>query len=53
LLIEVDGGVNLGNVEQIIEAGANLIVAGSSVFDGIQPKENTLNFVNLFKKYGV
>lgn len=53
LLIEVDGGVNLSNVEQIIEAGANLIVAGSSVFDGIQPKENTQNFVDLFKKYGV
>lgn len=53
LLIEVDGGVNLGNVEQIIEAGANLIVAGSSVFDGTQAKENTQSFVNLFKKYGV
>lgn len=32
--IEVDGGVNLDNVSQIIKAGANVIVAGSAVFKG-------------------
>lgn len=32
--IEVDGGVNLENVSEIIEAGANIIVAGSAVFNG-------------------
>ena len=30
--IEVDGGVNLQNVETILEAGANVMVAGSAVF---------------------
>ena len=30
--IEVDGGVNLKNVREIAEAGANVIVAGSAVF---------------------
>ena len=30
--IQVDGGVNAGNVEAIAAAGANVIVAGSSVF---------------------
>ena len=30
--IEVDGGVNLQNVETILDAGANVIVAGSAVF---------------------
>jgi len=32
--IEVDGGVNLENVNEIVEAGANIIVAGSAVFNG-------------------
>lgn len=32
LLIEVDGGINLDNVTTVIEAGANVIVAGSAVF---------------------
>lgn len=30
--IEVDGGVHLGNVRTILDAGANVIVAGSAVF---------------------
>ena len=34
LLIEVDGGINLDNVNQVLEAGANVIVAGSAVFKG-------------------
>lgn len=32
--IEVDGGVNQDNMEEIIQAGANVIVAGSAVFVG-------------------
>ena len=32
--IQVDGGINLDNVEAVIEAGANVIVAGSAVFNG-------------------
>ncbi len=32
--IQVDGGVGLGNVRQVLEAGANIIVAGSAVFCG-------------------
>ncbi|WP_238915496.1 ribulose-phosphate 3-epimerase [Clostridium sp. YIM B02555] len=33
LLIEVDGGVDKTNVKEIIAAGANVIVAGSAVFN--------------------
>ncbi len=32
ILIEVDGGVKLDNLEAVLEAGADVIVAGSAVF---------------------
>ena len=32
--IEVDGGVNKDNLAEILDAGANIIVAGSAVFNG-------------------
>ncbi len=35
--IEVDGGVNLSTVQGAVSAGAQIIVAGSAVFDGKDP----------------
>lgn len=32
--IEVDGGVKENNIDQFLDAGANIIVAGSAVFNG-------------------
>ncbi|SHJ35939.1 ribulose-phosphate 3-epimerase [Pseudobutyrivibrio xylanivorans] len=32
--IEVDGGINDDTIEDVLEAGANIIVAGSAVFNG-------------------
>lgn len=40
LLIEVDGGVDNTNVKEIIEAGANVIVAGSAIFNGGEISDN-------------
>ena len=40
LLIEVDGGVDKTNAKAIIEAGANVLVAGSAVFGDGNLKEN-------------
>lgn len=44
--IEVDGGVNLENVETLLAAGANIIVAGSAVFNG-DIEENVKGFLNI------
>jgi ribulose-phosphate 3-epimerase len=38
-LIEVDGGVGLQNAEKILQAGADVLVAGSSVFGAKEPRE--------------
>ena len=34
LLVEVDGGINADNIADVANAGANVIVAGSAVFNG-------------------
>jgi ribulose-phosphate 3-epimerase len=46
--IEVDGGVNLDNVDDVIEAGANIIVAGTAVFSG-DKANNVKKFNNKMK----
>ena len=38
-LIEIDGGVNLQNCRKLIETGANVLIAGSSVFKSDNPVE--------------
>lgn len=35
--LEVDGGVYAGNAAEIVQAGANVLVAGSAVFGGTKP----------------
>ncbi len=42
-VIEIDGGVSLSNAASIIQAGANVLVAGSSVFKATNPKEAIIN----------
>ncbi|WP_396178733.1 ribulose-phosphate 3-epimerase [Flavobacterium sp.] len=36
-LIEIDGGVTDQNAKQLVEAGANVLVAGSYVFNAVDP----------------
>lgn len=38
-LIEVDGGINLETGKKLVEAGANVLVAGSHVFSSADPEE--------------
>ena len=44
--IQVDGGVNHKNVTDFLEAGANVIVAGSAVFNG-NITENVEKFLEI------
>ena len=46
VLIEIDGGINLVNVSDIVEAGADVIVAGSAVF-GSNTEEMTKKFKSI------
>ncbi|HBI72597.1 MAG TPA: ribulose-phosphate 3-epimerase, partial [Lachnospiraceae bacterium] len=48
--IEVDGGIHTSNVADVIEAGANVIVAGTAVFRG-NIKENIAEFKNKFSAF--
>jgi len=50
LLIEVDGGIKLNNVENVLSAGARIIVAGSAVFKG-NIKENVKAFKEKLKNF--
>lgn len=49
--IEVDGGINLANVSEVMDAGANIIVAGSAVFQG-DIEENVAQFLEIMTKNG-
>lgn len=48
--IQVDGGIYLTNVREVLDAGANVIVAGSAVFGG-DPEKNTRDFMEILNAY--
>ncbi len=45
--LEIDGGINLENVKTVLDAGVNVIVAGSAVFK--DPYGNTEKFMKILK----
>jgi len=47
--IEIDGGVGLQNAEKILEAGADVLVAGSSVFKSENPSKSIQQLLSLRK----
>ena len=48
--IQVDGGVTLDNARTLLEAGANILVAGSAVFKN-DAASNVAGFLEIFKEY--
>lgn len=49
--IQIDGGISIDNIKDVIEAGANCIVAGSSVFGKNNIGEAAKQFIDIFKEY--
>ncbi len=46
-LIEIDGGVNLENSSKLISAGADILVAGNTVFSSENPQETIEKLKNI------
>lgn len=46
IMLEVDGGITLNNCKEVVESGADVLVAGSSVFRA----ENTVEAIRAFKE---
>tara|TARA_B100000073_G_scaffold10279_1_gene8602 strand:+ start:966 stop:1631 length:666 start_codon:yes stop_codon:yes gene_type:complete len=47
VLIEVDGGIKLHNAKEVLNAGADVLVAGSEVFKSNNPVETIKHFYQL------
>ena len=47
-LIEIDGGITLENAPEVAKAGADIVVAGNTVFSASDPKE-TIHLLNAIK----
>ena len=50
-LISVDGGIGAGNASQALEAGADILVAGSAIFGKADRVKATREFREIFKKF--
>ena len=47
VLIEVDGGIKLHNAKEVLDAGADVLVAGSEVFNSVDPVKTIKHFYQL------
>lgn len=49
--IEIDGGISLENAKEVIEAGADVLVAGSAVFGAKDQQKASREFIEIFKEF--
>jgi ribulose-phosphate 3-epimerase len=50
ILIGVDGGITRNNIAEVARMGADLIVTGSAVFDGRNPRENAVFMIDAVRR---
>lgn len=51
IILEVDGGIKKDNVEEVIRAGADWLVAGSAVFSPGKTETNAREFLEIISRY--
>ena len=51
--LEMDGGIYLSNVREVIQSGVNVIVAGSAIFGASEPGVAVNAFMDIFKSLGI
>ena len=49
--IEMDGGINLDNMRDVIDAGVNVIVVGSAIFKETDIFHAAQKYINIFEEY--
>ncbi|MBR1443201.1 MAG: ribulose-phosphate 3-epimerase [Firmicutes bacterium] len=49
--IEIDGGISLNNIREVINAGTDVIVVGSAIFSKQNITEEIKKYQSLFKEY--
>lgn len=49
--IEVDGGVNMKTIETVLDAGANVVVVGSGIYNKDGADKNTRDYIEYFEGY--
>ena len=47
VLIEVDGGIKLHNAKEVVDAGADVLVAGSAIFGTEDPIQTIKEFYKI------
>ena len=47
--LEIDGGITLTNISEVLQSGVNVIVTGSAVFS--DPYKNALSFINVLNSF--
>ena len=45
--LQVEGGIGFDNIEELIQAGADILVAGSAIFDSGNPKDRLAQMIRV------